>query len=198
MDRYQFIADVVRSLVSLAWPVALVVATYLFRDKLNELLPLLRLKYKDLDVSFRLDQAEKEAEALPPGEEPPTPTPEETDKFIRLAQISPSSAIAEKSREVEQALADFSEAVGLKDQRMRGWLAWTRELRKHALIDTATAALLDDLRAIRNAAVHGGGRVLTEDDAFRFGALADKLISSLGVGAAAAFHSQQPAPLDPG
>jgi hypothetical protein len=197
MDRYQFVADIFRSIVSVAWPVAFVIAIYLFREKLNDLLPLLRLKYKDLDVSFRLDQAEQEAEALPPYEESSEPTPEETDKFRRLAQISPSSAIAEKSRDVEQALAEFSDAVGLKETRKKGWLNWTRVLRKEQLIDSATAALLDDLRAVRNTAVHGGSGLLSEEEAHRFGALADKLISSLQISTAAALQRGQPSPLDP-
>src|SRR4051794_10463688 len=135
MDGYQFTADIFRSAVSLAWPAAFVTAIWLFRSKLIELMPLLRLRYKDFDVSFRLDQAEKEAEGIQPTDDAPKPTQEETDKFIRLAKISPASAIADKSREVEEVLAAFSQAIGMKDQRMRGWLAWTRELRKHQLID---------------------------------------------------------------
>jgi hypothetical protein len=197
MDGYQFTADVFKSIVSLAWPAAFVAAIWIFRGKLTELMPLLRLKYKDLDVSFRLDQAEKEAEALPPAEEPSEPTPEEADKFRRLAKISPSSAISEKSREVEQALAEFSDAVGLKETRKTGWLNWTRVLRKEELIDSATAALLDDLRSVRNAAVHGSGRDLSEDDAYRFGALADRLIPSLQISAAAARDNRGFALTDP-
>jgi hypothetical protein len=188
MTWLQFIADIVKSLVSLAWPAAFVAAVWLFRQKLTELLPLLRLKYKDLDVSFRLDQAEKEANALPPADPNSTtePTQEETDKFQKLARISPSSAIAEKSREVEQALAEFSDAAGLKETRKTGWLNWMRVLRKHELIDSATAALLDDLRSVRNVAVHGSVAELSAEDAYRFGALADKLITSLQIAATAA------------
>ena len=197
MGGYQFIADIFRSFVSLAWPAAFVTAIWLFRSKLIELMPLLRLKYKDLDISFRLDQAQREAKDIPPADQAPAPTQEETDKFIRLAKISPASAIAEKSREIEEALAAFSEAIGMKDQRMRGWLAWTRELRKHQLIDSATAALLDDLRSIRNVAVHGGRSELTEDDAVRFGALADKLIASLQITTAAALNASRPGPIEP-
>ena len=44
MDAYQFTADLVKSLVSLAWPAAFVIAVLIFRDKLKSLLPYLRLK----------------------------------------------------------------------------------------------------------------------------------------------------------
>ena len=71
MDGYQFIAAILQSVVSLAWPAAIFGSVWLFRDKLRTLLPLLRMKYKDLDVSFRLDEAEKEAAKIPPT--PPSP-----------------------------------------------------------------------------------------------------------------------------
>ncbi len=188
MDGYQFIASLVQSIISLAWPVALVAAVWLFREKITELLPFLRLKYKDLDVSFRLDQAEKEAKALKPAEadDAAEPTPEETDKFMKLVRISPRAAVLERSRELENALEAFAAAVGMPTSRMRGLLDLTRELRKHGLIDQATSALLDDLRAVRNAAAHGNAAEISEQDAFRFGDLADKAIFQIRFAANAA------------
>jgi hypothetical protein len=44
MDGYQFIASFFQSLVSLAWPAALLIAVLLFRERLRSLLPLLRVK----------------------------------------------------------------------------------------------------------------------------------------------------------
>jgi len=193
MDGYQFLAEVIKAL---AWPAALVWALWYFHERIADLLPRLKLKYKGLDISFPLAAAEKEAENLPQPEPAAQPTPEETSKFQQLAKISPASAVADKSREIEQTLAEFSKAVGMRDNRFRGWLAWTRELRKAELIDSTTAALLDDLRAIRNIAVHGGERELTESEALRFGALADKLIYSLQVATGAALNMAAPAPLD--
>jgi hypothetical protein len=131
----------------------------------------------------------------------PQPTREESDKFRRLIKISPSSAIAEKARDVEQALGDFGEAVGMTSPRTRGWLSWTRELRKYELIDSATSALLEDLRFVRNAAVHSGRNEITENDAYRFIGLADKLIASLQMSTAAAIAANkkidQPTSLNP-
>src|SRR5438045_6068191 len=118
-------------------------------------MPHLQVKHKDWEAGFRLDQAKKEAAALPPPTQPSEPTPEETDKFKKLVSISPRSAVIEKSREVEQALAEFSEAMGMKGAPQAGWLYWTRTLRNNKLIDPTLAGLLDDLRALRNTAVHG-------------------------------------------
>jgi hypothetical protein len=188
MDGYQFIASLVQSVVSLAWPAALVVAVWLFREKITALLPLLRFKYKDLDVSFRLDQAEKEANALKPAEgaDVAPPTPEETDKFQRLVKLSPRSAVLERSLELESALEAFATEVGIPANQYRGMLALTRELRKYQLIDHATSALLDDLRAIRNSAAHSGTAEISEQDALRFGELANKAIFQIRIAANAA------------
>jgi hypothetical protein len=91
VDGYQFIASLFQSLTSLAWPTALIVAVWLFRERLLSLMPLLRVKYKDFDVSFRLDQTEKDAAALPPqvGGPVSNPTPEEKTRFEQIAELSP-------------------------------------------------------------------------------------------------------------
>jgi hypothetical protein len=97
MDGYQLFASLFQSLVSLAWPIALVLCVWLFREKLNVLLPRLRVKYGDVEASFLLDQAEKDAAELPPPSTSPEttqPTPEERGRFEKLAAISPRAAIA--------------------------------------------------------------------------------------------------------
>jgi hypothetical protein len=198
MDDYQFISSVIGSL---AWPFFIFLTFLLFRQQIVQLLPLLKFKYKDLDVSFRLDQAEKEAQGLPPSNGPvAAPTPEELDKFRKLAELSPNSAIVDKAREVEQALEMYAEASGItatSGNRLRSWLDWTRELRKHELIAPSTSALLDDLRSIRNAAVHGRNADITIDDAVRFGTLADILVQSLQMSTLAAMNARNRPPPDP-
>jgi len=132
MDSYQFSASIIQSIVSLAWPAAFVAAAWMFRDKINELLPLLRLKYKDLDLSFRLDEAEQEAQALPAAE-PLEPTPEETNKFAHLVRISPRAAIMDRRLELEDALINFARSVGI-DLRNPSLLQVTRELHTTLLL----------------------------------------------------------------
>jgi hypothetical protein len=58
MDDYQFISSVINSL---AWPFFIFLIFWTFRVQIAQLLPFLRLKYKDIDITFRLDEAEKEA-----------------------------------------------------------------------------------------------------------------------------------------
>lgn len=183
MDVYQFIAAIFQSLVSLAWPAALIVCVWLFREKLNVLLPLLRMKYKDFDVSFRLEQAEKEAAQIPPA--PPSitlePTPEEKSRFDQLVQISPRSAIVEIRAELEDALKDALQRRGRLLDKPVTMVAATRILRNEELIDGTTSALLDDLRVIGNEASHSSEREFTKDDALKVRKLANQAIQRLSV-----------------
>jgi Domain of unknown function (DUF4145) len=182
MDGYQFIASLFQSLTSLAWPAALIVAVWLFRERLLSLMPLLRVKYKDFDVSFRLDQAEKDAAALPPpvGGPVPNPTPEEKTRFEQIAELSPRAAIIDARRDLDEAVQKMAEIHGRSTSR-RPWTLLTaiRALRDRQVISPETSALLDDLRSIGNEAAHSRENNFTTEDALRFRALADQALAQL-------------------
>jgi hypothetical protein len=184
MDGFQFTAAIFQSLVSLAWPVAFVIAVALFREKLTELLPFLRFKHKDTEISFRLEQAEKEAAQIP--KPPPSPdlepTPEEKSRFERVAGHSPRAAILEKRAELEQVLRSVAEPY-VTVTHSRNWknlplTSLIRTLRQQGIIDEKTSALLDDLRTIGNQAAHSpDGSEFTVAEALRIGQLTDEAIS---------------------
>jgi Domain of unknown function (DUF4145) len=183
MDGYQFIAAILQSVVSLAWPAAIFGSVWLFCDKLRTLLPLLRMKYKDLDVSFRLDEAEKEAAKIPPTPPSPDlePTPEEKTRFEQLARISPRAAIVEIRSELEETVKEAVQRLGTFINKPVTLLTATRILRRQKVIDEATSALLDDLRAIGNDAVHNTSREFTTEEALRMRKLADQVIQRLSL-----------------
>src|SRR5690606_3918441 len=96
MNWLDFFADVLRSIVSLAWPAAIVMSVWIFRNEIRPLLPRMRVKHKDTEFSFRLEEAEKVVDSLPPQPADVAPaTPEEISSFERLARISPRSAMLE-------------------------------------------------------------------------------------------------------
>jgi hypothetical protein len=199
MDGYQFIASLLQSLVSLAWPLAVVISVWLFREKLNALLPLLRMKYKDFDVSFRWESAEKEAAKLPVRLDAPEakPTPEEKTKFEQIAKLSPRAALLEMRVNLEEAVRSFAQAIGMPSTGpYMNYAPLIRTLRQNSLIDANTSALLDDLRAIGNAAAHNQSDP-TEQDALRFRDMAERLIWQLEIGAGAA-RMPPPGPIPPG
>ncbi|MGH6726851.1 MAG: DUF4145 domain-containing protein [Pseudolabrys sp.] len=183
MDGYQFFASIIQSVVSLAWPLAFVAAVWLFREKIAELLPRFRAKYKDLELSFRLDQAEKEAAALPPApaSTEAMPTAEERSKFDQIAEISPRAAILEVRSGIEEAVRSLALNTKLLTPRVQSFLGLTRLLRSREVIDSQTSALLDDLRVVGNNAAHNPISEFTKEEALRYRKLADQVIARLRV-----------------
>lgn len=169
MNAYQFIASLMSSL---AWPVSVFLIALLFRKRIIEILPRLRLRYGEFDVSMhRLADAEKEAaKATSPAlEDAPKPTPEEKEKFNRIAEISPRGAILELRNELEDRVVKFAQARGAKLSPLHTSTTYVvRVLRQMGLIDEVTSAMIDDLRVVGNAAAHDNGRSFTESEAQRF------------------------------
>lgn len=178
MEGYEFIVSIVQSIVARAWRALGATAVRMFRGKIPELLPRSRLKSRDLDVSFRLDQAEQAAAELKTVEPHLVPerTRQEKEKFVELVELSPRAAILDRGRELENAVESFAQSLGMFPSRMSGLLDLTRELRNNELIDRATAALLDDLRAVRNSAAQAREIDISARQALRFAALTDTAI----------------------
>ena len=106
------------------------------------------------------------------------------DRFRRLARISPRAAIVEMRSELEQAMLDFASrhhlnetTSGLSPKRMNSILTLTRLFRARDLISPEVSALLDDVRAIGNSAVHSRGEDFTFEDAERFRKLWELVIA---------------------
>jgi Domain of unknown function (DUF4145) len=180
MNVYGLIASIVQSV---AWPAAFVFAILIFRERLAELLPMLRVKHKNWEVSFRLEKAEKEAAELPvPAPAPGTiPTEEEKSRFEQIADISPRAAILEKRREIEEAVSNLALRYGIVSEKTP-MLRVVRILRNEGIIDPHVSGFLDDLRVIGNSAAHAGpDTAFTKDDALRFGSLADRVINRLSM-----------------
>ncbi len=183
MNLYQFIASLVQSLVSLGWPIAFVVAVWLFRKEIRSMLPRVRFKYKDVDVTFRLDEAEKVAKALPaptPDSVPVLETQEEKDKFDKIAELSPRAAMLELRNELQGVVTDFGMYKGVIFKPPRNTLGYmVRVLRNQAMIDVETTKILDDLRAIGNTAAHDDRAEITRDEAMRYKALVEVVLGRL-------------------
>jgi uncharacterized protein DUF4145 len=197
MDEYQFVSSLFQSSVTLAWPAALVVIVWLFRDKLENLLPLARVKYKDLELRFQdaaMEAAKLEETPVTPGTEP---TPEEVSRFAKMAKLAPRGAMLEVRANLEEAVREYAQAIGMPNiSPYMSYGLLIRRLRGNQLIDENTSALLDDLRAIGNAAAHNQSDP-TEQDALRYQALAEQLIRQLRISTAAAEMSP-PGPIPPG
>jgi hypothetical protein len=175
---WDFVASIVGSV---AWPAAVFGSVLLFRKELIPLLPLLTVKHKDTELSFRLDQAEKEAAQLPappPDAVPLPPPPGEPDKGSLLAELDPRAAMMEARSELEQALRETAVRFGLDQPLTRSIVFITKELRRQ--LPPSLGPLIEDLRAIgTNAAHNRDATPVTTHDAKSFRQLTDKAIVAL-------------------
>lgn len=179
MNWLDFVASIIGSMVALAWPAAVFGSVFLFRQELRTALPKLRLKHGETEISFKLDQAEQEVQQLPleVTAEDLAPTPEEHQRFLRLAEISPRAAILDARTEIEQTAFNLLKQKGERNHS-RGLLSTIRELRRLGMIDETASALLDNLRVIGNTAAHEDAEI-TSAEALRYAELANTALAVL-------------------
>jgi hypothetical protein len=180
LDKYTFTIELVKAITSMiaafAFPMALVISVWLFKEKLGMLLLLFRVRHRDWEASFRWDKAEAAARKLPviPSDPETEPTPEEKSRFEQLAGAAPREAILEAGAQLEEAVRAYASAKGFANYSRR-YALLVRLLRTNRLIDTNTSALLDDMQHIGYAAARNLS-VPTEAEAKRYKILTDQLI----------------------
>ena len=103
---------------------------------------------------------------------------EEREQDLQLAiDLSPNLAVLEGWIEIERTLRTFARERGISLRRGSSVLYLTKVMRKRGLIDFQTSALLDDLRVLRNIAVHPyEERQITVEEAERFVELSSQVV----------------------
>ena len=161
---------------SLAWPAAIVLIVFMFRQSLAKLIPgLQRLKYKDIELEFgrQLEEVKQElgearaAPQLPGAPPPPTalPEPRGTTRYYRsLAEVSPRAAILEAWLGFElaanAAMALVQPSSGGRSLSMPKLFS---ALGEAELLTPSEVDALTRLRALRNQVVHGPEPDLSTD-----------------------------------
>jgi hypothetical protein len=180
LDWHTFTVELVKAITSMiaafAFPAALVVSVWLFKEKLGMLLLLFRVRHRDWEASFRWDKAEAAAKKLPvmPYDLEMEPTPEEKSRFEQIASAAPREALLEAAAQLEEAVRAYASAKGFANYSRR-YALLIRLLRSNRVIDANTSALLDDLQNIGHAAARNLSDP-TEAEAMRYKALADQLV----------------------
>lgn len=172
MDGYQLFTALFSSLISLKWPVVVSWCVWLFRKPLTELLPFLRMRYKEFDVSFGLDKAEQDAQKLPP----PISAPKQISSRVlpapkEIVGPTPRMRILKMNETMKEALNEFIEIANAPEriERLRG---------KKELIDKPTVDLFNELLGISGRAAFSINEPSVEDAA-RFEALAGLVIGKI-------------------
>ncbi len=185
MDAYEFSVSILGILV---WPLVILTSVFLFRKPISDIgKRLTKLTYRDLRVDFgetltRVEHAVSQETAEKVGSPAVVVAPaiSARDRFERLAEISPTAAVVETWIDVENMLNTMALHHGLIDERVKSSSKLIKLMGSAKVIDHRTAAILDDLRSLRNAAAHGdAGRDISTNDALRFRALSDNMISIL-------------------
>lgn len=147
MDPLTFVANLVGSV---AWPTAAVILAFAFRVPLKEILErLTKLEALGVKADFdkKLKEAEKQAEKadLPPAPRQPALQDDRP----------PSSRVFQAWRELESHLNDvFTRHTGSPPRSYTALRDFLHELETKGVIPRESIALFNDLRAIRNRAVH--------------------------------------------
>lgn len=178
---------IIRYIEALVWPVTAIIILLLFRSQIARvILRLSRFKYKDAVFEFGRDlqDAEEKAESL----ELPSPQvlkqvtepitiASSYDRLFELASTSPRGAITESWLRIEIAVNEAAQKLRIEPVRnYRGWKQVITELAKQEKIPKSTVYLLDDLRKMRNNAVHTIEFEITPQEAARYVDLAIGLV----------------------
>jgi hypothetical protein len=190
MNWLEFFAALVQAL---AWPIAVVVAVLLLRDPLGGLIRTVRrAKYGDLDIEFgeRVEKLQDQTNVVRlQGRADGTgrlsgggsitgrgKNLSETlsTKVAELAAISPTAAVFEVWQAVEEAAR-----ARIPDSDQRSPRALLDALRNKGVISDNGYYQLQELRQLRNAAVHSPDRLVSARAAILYGRVAQGLIDEL-------------------
>ncbi|WP_146149207.1 hypothetical protein [Nitratireductor sp. StC3] len=164
----------------IAWPAAILASGILFKSQIVRALGRLKsIRHKDTEVTFSdlLDEASQEAALLPAPTNPP-----ELPVLLEQKLISdfPHLAISEAWRRIENRIAMIvsSEWPRLPEREFHG-MAGIKNLQRLEVVESGVLRLLNDLRRVRNEAVHSWDGDITEGQAQEFVALAARVESEL-------------------
>lgn len=177
MGILEFIVALVENLV---WPLTVVLAIFVFRGPISNLLPFLqRLRYKDFVVEFsqKLDEVETQAAAIT-GEGAEFRV---EDDLLDLAQAHPRGAVIDSWLAVEKAIRDVAATrdVEVDIPPGRSTIAVERELARSGVLNPMVVSFLRDLRETRNQVVHRLDVPLTPEMARRYAAAASRVVAAL-------------------
>lgn len=178
--------DFVASLAaSLAWPLIFLALALLFRPHITSALKQLRsLKWGDAEAVFEaeLKGAVEASKAIHP---PEAAVAEQNNdrllKLIELAAASPSGAILEAWKDIENAVEAFVQQAGIPPppNTRSSPQTWSRLFVQHRLLPTAETNMYEELRSLRNRAVHSRDEDITVDQARQYVRLADRFVDVL-------------------
>ena len=164
--------NLVRITEVLVWPIAVLVMVYWLRRPLGELIPYLqKLKYKELEIEFNRDLErlrERTRETETKGQEAAEVTSE--DYYLEeVRKTSPRNGILESWLALEStAIATVQVYKLIEPDRRVDVRSAIDALRNAGVLSEQDTNNFDELRRLRNTAVHELSNQLSEAEAARF------------------------------
>lgn len=156
--------ELIASLVaSTAWPICVLVVLWLVKGEIPKLIDgLTKLKYKDLELEFEKSSkaiAEQTKESIPTPVQPVVIAGQSGDEVSRrlsyVSDFAPRSAIIESWLIVESAAIDaLRKSNGMTAKSSPGPMRLRDYLVKAGFLDPKQQAVFEQLRSLRNKAVH--------------------------------------------
>lgn len=162
-----------RIIEALAWPLTVLLAIFLLRKPLTDLLPhFKRLKYKELELEFEqsLENLRKRSHESRQRHEIDAPAEDENDFYLQeVKQLSPRAAILESWIGLETSAVSTAQHFKIvqADKRLP-FVKILQELLLSGVISEENVAIINELRALRNKAAHEISFPITEDEAAKF------------------------------
>jgi hypothetical protein len=179
MDVLEFFSSIV---ASLAWPTATILIVLLLKNQFAELLTRIRqIRHKGSEIILQEGVEKASAQADKTGL-PRLKTDPDKERLYRLAADSPRGAILDAWLEVEESIKTYCKRKGI-DTNVRSPLQLIQSIQMHDLdysyIGEGVFNMLNQLRTLRNEAVHASERDISSETAIEFANLAKRVIAKL-------------------
>ena len=177
MTCLEFAAEVIGHL---SWPVVAIAALFFLRKPLVGLIQLLeRVKYKDLELHFdrKLEAVESSLDEISTR----VPDFEAENALLDLSSVYPRGAILESWLEVERLIVKVARsfALSVTPDETRQTFSLQNTLENKSVIRPELAAIIRDLRVVRNGTVHGSDFLPDPDSAYRYVVAASRVATEL-------------------
>lgn len=184
MNTLDFISSIIKSI---AWPIVVLTIAILLRKPIIKILPNLnKVTYNNFEMDFaqKLEEIETSLETkVTAGTNMQSPNAKREQEVITVAQISPAASITMAWSMVEQEIMSTIKRLAISPDYplYNSPLKNINLLRESGLIDLETENTLNELRSIRNKAVHGhiSDANITYHEAIKYYELSKKVTKML-------------------
>ncbi|GHC84951.1 hypothetical protein GCM10007079_27430 [Nocardiopsis terrae] len=168
MNWIEFSSSVIGYIIS--WPVVAFLVAMIFREPISDLIANVKaIKSPIGDAEFgrgvkELEEQQRELSSLPQEKHEPDDPFSPADLYEEVAPIaehSPSAAVVESWRRIEQALVDLCKAKGVEVENPRRTYDVLRQLGENNIFTYELSRHLDSLRRTRNSIAHSSEQPTT-------------------------------------